>query len=66
MDKLKQWLKSLWCKIVGCSFDARNTTSTYDNRTMMCVSRTRCVRCGQRYTIEIPIEDLLNFDLDRL
>lgn len=66
MDKLKQWLKRLWCLIVGCSLADANMEFQYEDRTMMYIVRNRCVRCGRGFTCEVPKEDLLDFEPIRL
>jgi hypothetical protein len=66
MAKMKQWLKRLWCLIVGCSLVDGNLQSKYEERTQMVTFRNRCIRCGKEYTCEIPFQDLLDFEPIRL
>jgi hypothetical protein len=66
MAKLKQWFKRLRCWLTGCKLSSTGIASCKDeiNRTM--IFRNRCVRCGQVYRAEVPIEALLDAQPIRL
>ena len=63
MADLKRWFKKLWCFLTGGHrFADKNLVSCYEPRTRMHTFRTHCVKCGERYVLEVEHKDMLNFD----
>ena len=59
MAKLKYWFKRLRCWLTGCQLSTNTVLSYRDEKTQMTTFKNHCVRCGQKYKVEVPTIDLL-------